>query len=275
MTACTPAGGTQASRDDAQGVAMTDPVLCERHGATLVITLNRPRVRNAVNGAMAAAVAAALDELDEDRSLRVGVLTGAAGTFSAGMDLRAFLAGERPEVPGRGLAGLTESPPYKPLIAAVEGYALAGGCELVLACDVVVAARDASFGIPEVKRGLIAGSGGLVRLPDRIPAGIAMEYALTGRAMPAAEAHRWGLVNRLVESGEALSGALEIAAEIAANGPLAVQMTKRVLRESPRWPVDAVWERQRELLGAVLASADAREGTAAFVEKRRPHWLGE
>ncbi len=254
---------------------MTDSVLCRRDGSTLVITMNRPEARNAVDGSVASGVAAALDELDEDRSLRVGVLTGAAGTFSAGMDLRAFLAGERPEVPGRGLAGLTESQPRKPLIAAVEGHALAGGCELVLACDIVVAAQDASFGIPEVKRGLIAGSGGLLRLPDRIPSGIAVEYALTGRTMPAVEAHRWGLVNRLVGSGEALSGALEIAAEIAANGPLAVRTTKQVIRESKSLPAASAWDRQRELLGVVLASADAREGAAAFVEKRQPHWLGE
>ncbi|KLL10620.1 crotonase/enoyl-CoA hydratase family protein [Protofrankia coriariae] len=254
---------------------MTDSVLCRRDGSTLVITMNRPEVRNAVDGSVASGVAAALDELDEDRSLRVGVLTGAAGTFSAGMDLKAFLAGERPEVPGRGLAGLTESQPRKPLIAAVEGHALAGGCELVLACDIVVAAQDASFGIPEVKRGLIAGSGGLLRLPARIPSGIAVEYALTGRTMPAVEAHRWGLVNRLVGSGEALSGALEIAAEIAANGPLAVRTTKQVIRESKSLPTASAWDRQRELLGVVLASADAREGAAAFVEKRQPHWLGE
>lgn len=253
-----------------------EPVLVERDGGTLIITLSRPEVRNALDAATAQAVADALDELDRDPGLVVGILTGAGGTFSAGMDLKAFLrTGERPEVPGRGLAGLTLAPPATPLIAAVEGHAVAGGCELVLACDLVVAAEDATFGLPEVRRGLIAGSGGLVRLPQRVPAQIAMEHALTGRPMPAVEAHRWGLVNRLTAPGGALDGARELAAEIAANGPLAVRVTKRVLVESPTWPVEQVWDRQEALLREVVASADAQEGAAAFVEKRAPVWRGE
>jgi enoyl-CoA hydratase len=171
-------------------------LLVERSGSTLVMTINRPAARNAIDFATATALAAALDELDATRELRVGILTGAGGTFSAGMDLKAFLRGEPREVEGRGFGGLTDAPPAKPLIAAVEGYALAGGCEMVLACDLVTAAEDAAFGLPEVKRGLIAGSGGLLRLPGRIPPQIAMEYALTGDLLPAVEAHRWGLVNR-------------------------------------------------------------------------------
>lgn len=254
---------------------MADPVLVDRDGATLVITLNRPEVRNAVDSDTADAVAAALDRLDGERDLAVGILTGAGGTFSAGMDLKAFLAGGRREVPGRGFGGLTEAPPRKPLIAAVEGYALAGGCEMVLTCDLVVAAEDASFGLPEVKRGLIAGSGGLVRLPALIPPHVAMDYALTGRMLTAVEAHRWGLVNRLTPYGEALQVARELAAEISANGPLAVQTTKRVLVESPWWTEDERWQRQRELLDTVVGSADVREGAVAFVEKRSPVWRGE
>lgn len=250
-------------------------VVVEREGGTLVITLNRPHVRNSIDAAMAYAVAAALDVLDSDPSLVVGILTGAGGTFSAGMDLKAFLrTGERPEVQGRGLAGLTQVPPRKPLIAAVEGHAVAGGCELVLACDLVVAADDATFGLPEVKRGLIAGSGGLVRLHRLIPPRLAMEHALTGRPLPATDAHRWGLVNRLVPRDCALAAARELAAEIAENGPLAVRTTKKVLVESASWPADEVWQRQEELLQSVVASADAREGASAFVEKRSPVWRG-
>ncbi len=254
---------------------MADSVLVAVQDRTLVITLNRPEVRNALNAEVAFAVADALDRLDADPDVTVGVLTGAGGTFSAGMDLRAFAAtGERPQVPGRGLAGLTETPPRKPLLAAVEGYALAGGCELALACDLITAAEDAAFGIPEVRRGLMAGSGGLVALPRRIPASIAMEYALTGRNMPAAEAYRWGLVNRLTSSGGALDAALELAAEIAGNGPLAVRATKQVLTESAYWTAEQLWPRQKEILAGVVGSDDATEGARAFVEKRSPVWRG-
>jgi enoyl-CoA hydratase/carnithine racemase len=154
-------------------------VLTEREGAILVITLNRPKARNAVNGALARGMAAALDELDADATLSVGVLTGAGSSFSAGMDLKAFLTGDNPTVAGRGFAAITLAPPAKPMIAAVEGYALAGGCEIALACDLIVASREARFGLPETTRGLVAGAGGLLRLPQRIPPAIAMEYALT------------------------------------------------------------------------------------------------
>src|SRR5437016_9289771 len=198
----------------------SDPVLVERRDSTLVIEINRPRQRNAVNRAVSLGIAAALDELDRSADLRVGVLSGRGGSFCSGMDLRAFVNGERPELEGRGFGGLTESPPRKPLIAAVEGYALAGGCELALACDLIVAADDAWFGLPEVCRGLIAGSGGLVRLRQRIPAAIALEYALTGDRMAARVAHAWGLVNRLTASGQALVAALRLAERITANAPL-------------------------------------------------------
>jgi len=178
------------------------------------------------------------------------------------------------ELPGRGLAGICETPPRKPLIAAIEGYALAGGCEIALACDLIVAADNAQFGIPEVKRGLIAGSGGLIRLPQRIPRQIALEYALTGALMPAAEARQWGLVNRLTSPGGALEGALALARSIASNGPLAVQMTKRVMMQAPTWSAAETWPRQRKLLEQIISSNDAREGALAFAEKRAPRWTG-
>jgi enoyl-CoA hydratase len=250
------------------------PVLVEARDGVVIVTINRPAQRNAVTRAVSLAIAAALDALDDRDDLRVAVLTGAGGNFCSGMDLKAFVAGERPELHGRGFAGVTERSPVKPLIAAVEGFALAGGCELALACDLIVAAENAAFGLPEVSRGLVAGSGGLVRLPRRIPAGIALEYALTGARMAASEAHRWGLVNRLAAPGEALTEALRLAGEIAANAPLSVAMTKRIVTESADWPMDGVWDRQRPLAEAVIASDDAREGARAFADKRPPVWRG-
>lgn len=253
----------------------TEPVvLVERRGAVSIITINRPAVRNAVNQAVSHGIAAALDELDDDDSLGVGILTGAGGSFCSGMDLKAFVNGERPEIPGRGLAGLTEHTPRKPLIAAVEGFALAGGCEIVLACDLVVASSNARFGIPEVTRGLVAGAGGLVRLPRKIPRQIALQYALTGEHFTADDAHRWGLVNRVCGEGEALANALELANAILANAPLAVQMTKRIVAESASWGEEESWDRQRALVDEVLATDDAREGALAFSEKRPPRWTG-
>lgn len=249
-------------------------VLLERHGRVLLITLNRPERRNAIDRATSEAVAAALDLLDSDADLSVGILTGAGGQFCAGMDLKAFLQGERVELPGRGLAGLTSAPPQKPLIAAVEGYALAGGCEIALACDLLVASETAVFGLPEVKRGLIAGSGGLLRLPERLPRAIAMELGLTGRQLPAAEAARWGMVNRLCPPGQALAVALELAGDIAANAPLALAASKRLVNEGARWGTDDMWHLQDALLEPVINSGDAQEGARAFVEKRPPVWRG-
>ncbi len=250
------------------------PVLIEHRDGILIITINRPSVRNAVNRAVALGIAEGLDELDQNPAISVGILTGMGGTFCSGMDLKAFVTGERPEIEGRGLAGLTEAPPQKPLIAAVEGFALAGGCEIVLACDLVVAAENAKFGIPEVTRGLVAGSGGLIRLPQKIPAQIALEYALTGEHFSATDARSWGLVNRICPPGQVLAGAVELAQAILRNGPLGVQMTKRIINESKTWPVDEVWDRQRGLVEWVLATEDAREGALAFAEKRPPQWRG-
>lgn len=253
---------------------MGTEVELRQDGHVLVITINRPEARNAVDRATSEALAAAIERLDASEDLVVGILTGAGGTFCAGMDLKAFLRGERPEARGRGFAGVTEAPPAKPLVAAVEGWALAGGFELALACDLIVASREASFGLPEVRRGLIAGSGGLMRLPASLPRAIAMEYALTGEPMTATEAQRWGLVNRLSEPGRALEEAVALAATVAANAPLAVRMTKRLLDEAPGWPREQRWTLQRAALEEILGSADATEGAAAFTERRPPRWQG-
>lgn len=254
---------------------MSDEVLYTAEDGVAVITINRPRAKNAVNAAVAARVAEALDDLDARKDLSVGVITGAGGTFCAGMDLKAFMKGEVPLVEGRGFGGFAERPPRKPLIAAVEGYALAGGFEAVLACDLVVAAEDARFGIPEVKRGLVAGAGGLLRLQHRIPRNIAMEFALTGDFVGAPRLAELGLVNRVTASGGALEGARELAARITANGPLAVRVSKEVITSSDDWSAEEMWERQNELAGPVFVSQDAMEGAAAFAEKRAPVWRGE
>ena len=252
-----------------------DELLIDCRGATMIMTINRPQARNAINHAVAQALATAMDRLDADPELRVGIITGAGGNFSAGLDLKAFLSGEPRSVEGRGFAGFTEAPPCTPLIAAVEGYALAGGCEMVLACDLVVAAENAVLGLPEVKRGLIAGSGGLFRLPRRIPPQIAMEHALTGDPLGAAEAERWGLVNRLSAAGGALAAAIDLAERIAANAPLAVRTTKQIVNEGPEWSPQEAWTRQRALLELIVSSADAREGSEAFLQKRPPVWSGK
>jgi enoyl-CoA hydratase len=253
---------------------VADEVLVEYADRIAVMTINRPQARNAVNRAVSALMAEALDELDRRDDLTVGIITGAGGTFSSGMDLKAFLAGENAGIEGRGFAGLTQAPPRKPLIAAVEGWALAGGCEVALACDLIVAAEDAKFGIPEVKRGLVAAAGGLLRLPRRIPAGIAMELALTGDPLPATDAYRLGLVNALTEPGGALDGARALAARIAANGPLAVAATKQVVTRQHDWDISDAWAMQWPIVQPVLRSQDAREGARAFAEKRPPVWTG-
>jgi enoyl-CoA hydratase len=249
-------------------------VLTERRGRAVVITINRPDQRNAVNAPVAEGIAAALDELDGDTGLSVGVLTGAGKGFSAGMDLKAFVAGERPWVPGRGFAGIVQRPAVKPLIAAVEGFAVAGGLEIALACDLIVASRRAMLGVPEVKRSLIATGGALLRLPRALPRNVAMELALTGDPIDAERGYELGLVNRLAEPGQALTVALELAETIAANGPLALTATKRILVESPDWPDSEFFERQNEISAPVYESEDAREGATAFAEKRAPRWKG-
>ena len=252
----------------------SDAVLTERRERVLVVTINRPDQRNAINAAVATGIAAALDELDADAELSLGVLTGAGKGFCAGMDLKAFVAGERPWVGDRGFAGITQRAAAKPLIAAIEGFAVAGGLEVALACDLIVAARGARLGIPEVKRSLVAAGGGLLRLPRVLPRNVAMELALTGDPIEAERGYELGLVNRLAEPGGALDSALEMAGAIAQNGPLALAASKRILNEALDWPDAEFFERQGAIVGPVMGSDDAREGATAFAEKRPPVWTG-
>jgi enoyl-CoA hydratase len=253
---------------------MAEAVLTEVDGGIAVITINRPEARNAVNGEVARGIAAAVEELDGSADVRVLILTGAGGTFSAGMDLKGFLAGDSPVVEGRGFGGIAERPPAKPVIAAVEGYALAGGFEIALSCDLIVASETAKFGLPEVRRGLVAGAGGLLRLPRRVPYHLAMEIALTGEHFSAERLQQAGLVSRLVGEGQALAGARELAAQVARGAPLALAASKRVIVESADWDSAEAFARQGEVIRPVFVSADAMEGAAAFAEKRPPVWRG-
>lgn len=250
----------------------TEPVLTERRGNVLLITLNRPEVRNAVNAALAAGVAGALEELDTDDQLSVGVLTGAGGFFCAGMDLGAFVKGESPYFGDRGFAGIAQRASRKPLIAAIEGFAVAGGMEIALACDLIVAARGAKMGIPEAKRSIVAAGGALLRLPRRMPYHVVMELALTGDHQPADRFHELGLVNRLAEPGSAVDVALQLAAQLNKNGPLALAASKRILQEQFDWSTAEMWDKQREIVAPVMSSEDAKEGASAFKEKREPVW---
>jgi enoyl-CoA hydratase len=252
----------------------TTSVLVERRDRVLIITLNRPGKRNAVDLAVAEAVEAATDRLESDPTLSAGVIAGNGPVFCAGMDLKAFARGESPRTARRGFCGLAELPPTKPLIAAVDGPALGGGFEVVLACDLVVISESASFAMPEVKRGLIASSGGLLRLPHRIPYNRAMELALTGATLGPHEALALGLANRLTPPGQAAAVAVELAAQVAAGGPLAVAATKRVIQESSDWPSDEAFARLQPIAEPIRRSNDAREGALAFAEKRAPQWTG-
>ncbi|API59341.1 enoyl-CoA hydratase [Tardibacter chloracetimidivorans] len=240
-----------------------------------VVTINRPDARNAVDASVANGLAAALDEVESRPDVSVGILTGAGGNFCAGMDLKAFVRGEVVRLPDRGFAGVTQFVSRKPWIAALEGYALAGGFEIALWADLIVATVDTKVGLPEVKRGLVANAGGLVRLPRQMPSRIAAELVLTGDIVPASQLQPFGIVNRLVAAGQALEEARQIALKIASNGPLAVAASKRVLQESIDWPRAEMFERQNEITLPVFASADAKEGASAFAEKRAPVWRGE
>ncbi|WP_198165463.1 crotonase/enoyl-CoA hydratase family protein [Nocardia fusca] len=243
----------------------------EEAGGVLTITLFRPEAKNAMTHSAAEQIAAAVDELDRREDLVVGIITGGGGTFCSGMDLKDFVRGSLPVVPGRGFAGVTERPPSKPFIAAVEGWALAGGCELALAADIVVAARTARFGLPEVKRGLVAAAGGLLRLPSAVGYSRAMLMALTGDPVTAEDAARDGLVTVLTQEGQALPEAMSIAQRIAGNGPLAVRATKQVM--AARLGIDsAAFRAQRVITDPVITSRDATEGARAFAEKRAPAW---
>jgi len=255
-------------------VVPENEVICNIDNGVLTITLNRPKARNAANSALAEGVVSAIDELESNPELRVAVLTGAGGTFCSGMDLKGFVSGETPYVEGRGFAGLTEYRTKKPIIAAVEGYALAGGMEMAISCDLIVAADDARFGIPEVKRGLAAGAGGLYKLPRQIPERVAMELALMGEFISAQRAYELGLINRVVESGSTLAVAREMAASIAANGPFAVAASMMVVSRAQDWSLTEAAHNQSEYLDPVFASEDAIEGATAFAEKRLANWKG-
>jgi enoyl-CoA hydratase len=254
------------------GSRTSPPVLVDDVDGIRIVTLNRPEARNAIDLATAEAIEAAIDGFEADAHLRAMIIAADGPTFCAGMDLKAFLRGERPSTARRGFAGLVEKPPVKPLIAAVEGHAVAGGFEIVLACDLVVASETAHFALPEVKRGLVAACGGLLRLPARLPMHRALELALTGAALPAAEADRYGMINRLTPAGQALPVAMALARQIAANGPLALMATKRILTESSNWDRTTAFDLQREISEPVRGSADAREGAQAFLERRPPNW---
>ncbi len=248
-------------------------VLTEVQDSVLIITINRPEAKNAVNKAVAEGIADAMERLDSDNAVNAAILTGAGGTFCSGMDLKAFLTGELPLVKGKGFAGFVEAPPAKPLIGAVEGYALAGGMEIAIACDLLVANTNAQFGIPEVKRGLVAAGGGLLSLPSMIGTRMAKELALTGDFISAQRAYDMGFVNRLTD-GAAIDAALELAVRVAANGPMALIASKRIINERPDWSSADMWKNQAAISAPIMTSHDAREGAAAFAQKRKPNWTG-
>lgn len=248
--------------------AVNPTVRLERDGAALIITIDRPAVRNAIDESVYDGVLAAYERLDSDPGLQVGVLTGAGGFFCAGMDLKAFAAGMRLG------EGMVEDRPRKPLIAAVESFALAGGFELALACDLIVSASDAVFGLPEIKRGLVAAGGGVFRLPKRVPFHLAMRLILTGDTLPAARAAELGLVTELTEPGAALNAACTLARQIGSYAPLAILAATTLGRAAENWTDTESWARQREVVEPVFNSADAREGSLAFAEKRAPRWSG-
>ncbi len=248
----------------------------EVHGNVLVMTINRPEAKNAVNGEVAAGIEGGIDRLEDDESLWIGVLAAKGDVFSAGADLKEINSGNAAALMTQrgGFGGIVYRERRKPIIAAVDGLATAGGCEMVLACDLVVASTRAAFGLAEVKRNLVAGAGGLFRLPRALPPNVAMEAILTATPIPAERAHHFGMVNRLTEPGEALDGALALAAEITENAPVAVWASRGVAKAAVATGEDELKALTDQAFGAVLASEDTKEGLTAFIEKRKPNWQG-
>ncbi len=250
-------------------------ILREKRDHVEIITINRPEARNAIDGPTSTAIGSALDEIEEDKDIWVVIITGAGDkAFCAGMDLKAFAAGQIGEIasPKYGFAGIAKRNYPKPIIAAVNGAALAGGCEIMLSCDLVVASETAIFGIPEVKRGLIAGGGGLIRLHRRLPLSIALELALTGEPIDAKRAMNLGLVNRVVPQDKVLEEALSLANVIADNSPIAVRNSKKVIYDTLSSSGDDAWKISDSAFGQIFVSTDAMEGAIAFAEKRKPNW---
>jgi len=249
-------------------------IVTERRGHILVVTINRPEAKNAFDHETSMQMNAAMDLLEQDDSLFLAVITGAGGTFSAGADLKEAASGIRRERPPRGGFGLFAKPPRKPLIAAVEGYAVGGGFELCLACDIIIAADSAKFGLPEVRHNVVAIGGGLFRLPKRMPYHLVMELALTGAPREAAFFQQYGVVNRVVETGKALEAALAFAEGLLANGPTALAASKQIIRHCYDWTDEEAWREQMTFARVALDSEDRREGLRAFAEKRKPVWKG-
>jgi enoyl-CoA hydratase len=247
---------------------MSNEVLMERRGRVLVITLNRPEVKNAINTEMARGLLEAVRVLDEASDLTVGVLTGSRNVFSSGMDLRAFAESGVP----RGLTSFTENGSTKPLIAAIESYALAGALEVALGCDLIVASKGTKLGAPEVTRGIFAGAGGIFRLPNRLPYSVAVRMLLTGDPITAEDAFKFGMVTELAEPGETLEMATTLALKISENAPLALKATKQLLSDSQGMSEREYWEHQKPLVRQVFRSEDAREGAVAFAQRRLPVW---
>jgi enoyl-CoA hydratase len=257
-------------------IELTEAVTFEVRGHYAIITINRPEARNAVNSAVARGIEAGIDRIEETDDIWVGVVTGAPPVFCAGADLKEINSGNAASLATQrgGFAGITKRDRDKPVIAAVDGPALAGGTEVALACDLIVASRSATFGIPEVKRSLVAAAGALFRLGRKIPFNIAMECALTGDPITAEFAHHHGLVNVLTDDGKALEGAFGLADRICANAPVAVRATRKIVLEATHAPDELGWQMSYDGMAEATRSEDFKEGVTAFIEKRPPNWTG-